>query len=59
MQYRYKYAKVEVTGSSDKRRKYKVRVGNRSSGTEYTKSYHRTKKGAEDSADRYMRSRRR
>jgi|SaaInl8_200m_RNA_FD_contig_21_1513596_length_279_multi_3_in_0_out_0_1 hypothetical protein len=43
----YKYIKIEPSGSSDKRRKYKLRVGNKSSGTEYTKSYHRTKKGAE------------
>ena len=58
MQFKYKYAKVELTGSSDKRRKYKVRVGNRSSGTEHTKSLHRTKRGAENAADRYMKSRR-
>ena len=50
---KYKYVKIEESGLSDKRRKYKLRVGNRSSGTEYTKSYHRTKSGAVAAGKKY------
>ena len=59
MRYKFKTAKVLLSGVSDKRRKYKVRVRSRSSGQEWTKSYHRTKKGAEDAADSYMKQRER